>query len=132
MEFQRTYQTGRQLNITSLIDVVFLLIVFFMLTSTFLRTESMEINFPVGAMPSASDAKPIILVVGDNERLYLRNQPLKLADLDEALHEPLSADPEHHVMIMSTNNVSVQELVRVMDAVYQVGGVNVSVSHWEY
>lgn len=132
MEFERTYRAHRRINLTSLIDVTFLLVVFFMLTSSFMRTESLELSFPTGAMQVTANEKPIIIVVADHGRLFLRNKPMKLEEINAAIEAPLKKNSDHRVLVMSTNNVSVQELVHVMDAVYKAGGTNVSVSHWEY
>ncbi len=132
MEFQRSIGRKHKLNITPLIDVVFLLIVFFMLTTTFSRQESIELSFPSGAAATGENARPVIIVIAEQNRLFFRDQPIQPQELKTLLSESLSNNPKRKIMVMTTNNVSVQQVVDVMDKVYQAGGENIAVSYWKY
>lgn len=132
MEFQRTRNRNRAVNMTPLIDVVFLLIIFFMLTSSFSHNESIDLSFPLVPDAAASDAPPVILLVADKGRLFLQNEQIEQDTMQAQLQDTFSADPGRRVVIMSTNDVSVQEIVSVMDDVHVAGGQHVSLSDWKY
>ncbi len=137
MEFERTAGRNRQLNLTPLIDVVFLLIVFFMLSSNFNHVDAISLSFP--SSPSIMDSEmaeeavtPVVIVVADQGRLFYRTTPVEPDQLTERLEKALQDDPNRQVLVMSTNNVTVQEVIAVMDLVHQVGGTNISISDWHY
>lgn len=132
MEFVREHPRGKALNLTPLIDVVFLLIIFFMLTSHFRQYEALELALPVGAVTVAPESSPLTLLVGAGGKIILDQETLHIDTLRERLPALLQGDGARPVVIMSTNDVTVQEVVSVVDSVTQAGGTQVSLSHWRY
>lgn len=131
IDFQRSKPSSYFINMTPLIDVVFLLIVFFMLTTSFVKTESIEIAFPTEEQVEGVDKDSVIvIVVVDSERIYLGRNRVEPSELQGKLREILAEDPERAVLLMSSELNTVQEVVSIMDMVYQSGGKNVAVSNW--
>lgn len=128
--------TGLQL--TSLIDVMMFLVIFFMLSTSFVIIESLELTLPSEQAVSV-DTKP---VVADKETLTLTIQPDGMIGLNEAsgshaleqdaligaLAERLKNNPKRRVVVLCGPEIAVQSLVAVMDAVYQSGGRNLAVA----
>ena len=71
MEFEGRARIRTQLDVTPLIDVVFLLLIFFLLTSTYITRESIELNLPSSDTAVARDDAPV--VVTDAAREVLRS-----------------------------------------------------------
>lgn len=131
MEFQRTARKPRQIGLTPLIDVVFLLIIFFMLSTSFIKTESMEMSFPGAKEVKETPSSAIRIFVHDDARLFLGNDELSTVDLKAQLRLLLFKDPDRSILVLTGEKVSVQRLVSIMDDVYLMGGRNVSVADWE-
>lgn len=131
MEFQRTARKPRQIGLTPLIDVVFLLIIFFMLSTSFIKTESMEMSFPGAQEVKETPSTAIRIFVHDDSRLFLGNDEMSTVDLKTQLRLLLFQDPDRSILVLTGDKVSVQRLVSIMDDVYLMGGRNVSVADWE-
>lgn len=131
MEFQRTARKPRQIGLTPLIDVVFLLIIFFMLSTSFIKTESMEMSFPGAQEVKETPSSAIRIFVHDDSRLFLGNDEMSTVDLKTQLRLLLFQDPDRSILVLTGDKVSVQRLVSIMDDVYLMGGRNVSVADWE-
>jgi biopolymer transport protein ExbD len=128
MDFQRTSRRVHEINLTALIDIVFHLMVFVMLTTTFVVSESMELSLPSGktATPAAALHVMRIQISSDNSVL-VDNQVMNLEQMNGALSARIASNPDVKIALFTTAGVSVQQLIAVMDAVYLNGGRNVQV-----
>ncbi len=127
MDFERKRRTLAEINLTPLIDIVFHLMVFVMLTTTFVVSESMELSLPTAHARSTSAAQITRIQIARNGALSVDNQPTSSDGLTTALTTRLANDPDARIAIFTTDGVSVQQLVSVMDTVYLTGGRNVQV-----
>lgn len=132
MDFDRTPRRVHELNLTALIDIVFHLMVFVMLTTSFVVAESMELSLPSGksSAPVVAGSVFRIQMVGDGSVL-VNDQPMSMEQMNAALGAKVAADSDAKIAVLSTAGVSVQQLIAVMDAVYLVGGRNVQVDKAE-
>ncbi len=117
----------QEINLTALIDIVFHLMVFVMLTTTFVVSESMELSLPSGHTKSAAMERVMRIHIAADGGLWVDNQAITSDGLSSTLAERLAADPDSKIAIFTMPNVTVQQLVSVMDAVYLTGGRNVLV-----
>jgi biopolymer transport protein ExbD len=128
MEFERTRRRTPEINLTALIDIVFHLMVFVMLTTTFIVSESMELSLPSGkAQHAAANAQIMRIVLTSDGGLLVDNQAMNGEGLNQSLVNRLGSSPDTKIAIFTTPGVSVQQLVVVMDMVYLAGGHNVQV-----
>lgn len=131
VEFARRKRTMPALNLTALVDVVFLLMVFFMMTSTFVKSESMELALPPDqvAQENTKDGAIYVVLVEDGV-MYLGKNKINPAMLRPHLVELLKEKPDRKILLMSSSRNSVQAVVMVMDDIYQSGARNVSLANW--
>ena len=135
VEIQRQSRRSKSIPLVSLIDVVFQLLIYFMLTTSFTKTESLELMLPPGNEPG----KPLVMkempktlhiYISDLGETFIENKSMSEQEMSDDLHEIFTADPERGVLVLSASKVSVQLLVRVMDRVYRAGGKNLAVADW--
>lgn len=113
-----------RLSMTSLIDVIFLLLLFFMLTSTFSRFAEIELATATGGGAAAPGQKPYFLQL-DPQRLRLNGQALALADLGDSL---LTEAPEGAPVLVSLGrDVDAQRLTDLLIALRALPGLRVTV-----
>lgn len=116
---------------TPLIDVVFLLLIFFMLSTSFVRTESLELALP-GNHQSQKPIKQLLQIyVTKQGYLYIGHTPVNYERLVATLENTLQDKPDMNILLLSGEGVKVQKLVEVMDHVYMAGAKNLSVASWE-
>lgn len=133
MEIERERRAARTVNLTPLIDVVFLLIVFFMLSTSFVMSESLELSLPSrgGAKKAVQgDNRVMNLVVKQDGGINVSGKEYDITMLDTVLQKVIEKNPDQRMMILSTDNVSVQQLVAVMDMIYLIGGKQVQIDHY--
>lgn len=133
MEFERLQRRTRELPLTPLIDVVFILIVFFMLTTSFMKIESLELMLPTKASSKVSVARDDmarIFIQPDGAILFGGNTVEK-EDMRKILQATFAENSEQKVVVFSADNVSMQRLVDVMDMVYVAGGKSLFVREWD-
>lgn len=129
LEFGRTSRRALNLPLIPLIDVVFILIIFFMLTTSFMRIESLELMLPsVGKAASKKEVTHIF--VKENGEIILGRRDVDPEELSEALLRIFAGDPAASVMLLSEDGVTMQQLVAVMDRVSAAGGKSLFVRKW--
>lgn len=129
MDFDRPRRRLQEINLTPLIDIVFHLMIFVMLTTTFVVSESMELSLPSGHAGKSQTASAHILriQIAADGGLLADNQRMNSDSLNTLLATRLASDPDAKIAIFTTPGVSVQQLIHVMDMVYLTGGHNVQV-----
>lgn len=119
-----------ELNITPLIDVVFLLLIFFMVSTTFERESEIKITLPKVSQEGGEAGSQVVQVAIDaNERIYIDERPLedaRLATIRAAVAASGQALEEPAVVIKADAGVSHEIVVRVMDAARQSGLVKIT------
>ena len=120
------------LNLTPLVDVLFLLLIFFLVGTRFTENEnSFEVELPkASAAPEPITGTPdeLVVNVGPEGELTLQNEPLGLDRLRERLTEIAADYPDQIVVIRGDATGDYQHVVTVMDAVNRAGLTNLSLA----
>jgi biopolymer transport protein ExbD len=132
VNFQRPNQDENvDINLTPLIDVVFLLLIFFMVSTTFDTTSQLKIRLPEASLTQSSEAaRKINLLIDAKGNFYVNSRELtnnRSATLRAAL-ERVMGDSKLPIVIQSDAASPVQSLVTAMDVVSQLGLPQVSVA----
>lgn len=101
-----------QISLTPLIDVVFILLVFFMLASNFTQLRTIGVNIPADAGAPAEGAEALLVRVYADERLELDGQPVALDELAARVGLLAQGRP---VLVQPTEEARLQALVSVLD-----------------
>lgn len=125
----RKERLRRRLSMTSLIDVIFLLLLFFMLSSTFTRFAEVDLT-TAGGGGTASAAQPVFLTVAP-DAVRVNGAHSTLAALPDALSEYLDAGAADAapltVLISLRGDVTAQRLTDVLAALHAMAGLRVTV-----
>lgn len=131
MEFARNYRAKRSVNLTSLIDIIFLLVVFFLLTSEFVVSEVVEMNLSTIKGEESADtekqSKAVLVVLVEGGRFMLAGKEYSLDSLTEVVGKEIEGDKDKSIIVVNKEGVSVQNLVTTIDGIKSVGGYNVSI-----
>jgi len=122
--FGRTRQRRRPtINITSLIDVMFLLLIFFMVSSVFRDTIGMDITLPAAATATEQQEAPYaIYITGEGSITFREQEGLSLEALEVALRELLTSEPEARVALTADARSAYEDFVAVIDIARKTGG----------
>ncbi|MDX1975736.1 MAG: biopolymer transporter ExbD [Rickettsiales bacterium] len=132
MDFDRpSRRKPLSLNLTPLIDVLFILIIFFMLTTSFMRVESMEIILPSAQGKAAASKDVVHIFISANGDMSLGKRLVDQEELVESLERMMKKDANTKVMLLTADGVTIQQLVNIMDRVYLAGGKSLFVRKWQ-
>jgi len=130
-KFKRS-SVASTLSLTPLIDVVFLLLIFFLVTSEFEEEERrLDIVLPTAtsAVPMTSKPREIVVDIGADGILYLRGQATPLDELQRLMTVAVNKNPTNQsVVIRADYRTSFQPVVSVMDLCNQTGVSHYSVT----
>ncbi|MFY9983825.1 MAG: biopolymer transporter ExbD [Chthoniobacterales bacterium] len=125
MRFYVKRRKTPQIIIVSLIDVFAILLIFFIVTTTFKTAQSqLSINLPQAksATQGAEPQEPLVLSITPDEKIYLGDKQLAGVDqLAAQLKEHQEKSPNQPVAMSADNKVSFGFLVQVLDALKQAG-----------
>jgi biopolymer transport protein ExbD len=118
----RARRKGRVLiNITSLIDVLFLLLIFFMVSSTFLEQPGIQLELPEAKSSVLVEQKEFTLFVNQNGTLFLNDSEISLKDLETRIREVLPRMKDVALILKADKDVNYGLVVEVIDAVKNSG-----------
>ena len=106
-------------NSSSMSDLVFLLLIFFMLTSTLVAPNAIKLLLPSSNSKTMSK-QTITVYVDENNRYYVGENPVNESDLQEEISIALGGETEGTVVIRSDKTVAVQYIVNIIDAVNEL------------
>ena len=130
MDFSGRSKSKVELNVAPLIDIVFLLLVFFMLASTFIRPESINLAIRAPSGVGEQSEQPILVHIGANGEIRLNGLVLTIQDLKQELLARSSL-PQNNltITVQTQDDVSVQFLVKVMDEINEAGYTDIAISN---
>ncbi|MBA4501957.1 ExbD/TolR family protein [Marinobacterium marinum] len=134
MKFQRQRREEININLTPLIDVVFLLLIFFMITTTFTRESHLSISLPeaaTNAVNAASEIDAIDVVIGAEGQYSVNELPLVTSDaltLRRAVIKLAGEKRDLPFVITADANAKHQSVVTVMDVAGQLGFSRLSIA----
>jgi len=135
VKFRKQRKEMVQLNLTPLIDVVFLLLIFFMVSTSFTRENQLQINLPEASAEEVSSVtQGLTLTIQENGTYALNGRVLSSNSIDiikEALLEESRGEVDQSLLLVADANATHQSVVRAMDAAGQLGFVNLRISTQE-
>ena len=130
MNFSNQSAEEPDVNLTPLIDVVFLLLIFFMVSTTFDKQTEISIELPeASGKPVKVEHKLLEITIDAKGRYFVNQQEVvntRLETLKEALAAAASEDQEPRVLLSADRNTPHQAVVRAMDAARQLGYVKLT------
>ena len=116
MQLRRRSRTTSELNTHSLNDIMFFLMLFFLIMSTMVAPSVIKINLPKTSAGKAVSKQNMVLAVDSNLQYYINDQPITFDQLKPTLTEIAGKDTaqEPTIVLQASRKISVQDLVDVM------------------
>jgi biopolymer transport protein ExbD len=119
------FTTGRSrrihLDMTPLIDVVLMLVIFFMLTTTFVLAPGIKVDLPRGSSVQRAGETDRVVVVTKEGNIFYHDERVDLARLQAALQQAQKAQPDLRVVIKADKNALHGRVVEIMDMAKTIG-----------
>ncbi len=120
MDLKPTQKVETSFSLASMTDIVFQLLIFFMLTSSFVTPAALPVNLPSSSEAPAITPDVQVTITGDYQ-YFVNNEPVTDAQLDAKMQEALAISKEAMVVINMDKEEAVKYLVRVASLANKLG-----------
>lgn len=120
--------TATELNLTPLIDMVFILLIFFIVTSSFVKESGIEVNRPTAQSAERQERGNIIISVTKTGEIWIDRRKVTLDALRANVERLHAENPEGSVIIAADKDSQTGALVQALDQARLAGVENVSIA----
>jgi biopolymer transport protein ExbD len=128
MKYRPRQEEEQRVDISPLIDMVFILLIFFMVSTTFVRDMNLDLERPAASSAEVASSKAIRLYIDSNGDTYLDGQPVRLWVIQSRLREMLQSSGSEQVLVVTDEDVASGRLVEVVDQARRAGAGDVGVA----
>ena len=132
MNLRQTQADEPEVNLTPLIDVVFILLIFFMVSTTFQRESEIKIELPEASADPVEQEREILEIVIDADGKYFIGERqvvnTELETLKTAISKFMGEETERPVVIRADRRTPYEAVVKAMDATSQLGLIHMSLA----
>lgn len=128
MEFEGLQRNRKIPSLTPLIDIVFLLLVFFMLTAHFVKDEALDISLPEAESSVVLNKEDVLEIFLDNSgHILINKKHIAVTDLDRVLKQQLQGRKNKQVILHGDKVAKLGLTVQVMDAARKAGASSLDI-----
>jgi biopolymer transport protein ExbD len=120
-----------EINITPMLDVVFIMLIFFIVTASFVKEAGIDVNRPDAETAVRQERANILIAISENNEIWIDQRQVDPRALRANIERLRAENPEGSVVIQADKNSITETLVTVMDAARQAGVYNVAIAAQE-
>lgn len=128
MDLRRPRRRSVFVNVTSLVDVMFILVLFFTVSTTFVSQPAMNLELPKAAHSEATRQSPIVIYLDSAGAIYLNDEAVDSAVLEDALVARLATSEDKSVVLKADSRVSHGAVIHVLDIIKGAGVVKLTIA----
>ncbi|MEL6449158.1 MAG: biopolymer transporter ExbD [Pseudomonadota bacterium] len=117
-----------EINLTPMLDVVFIMLIFFIVTASFIKESGLDVNRPDAPTQSKPNDENILVVIADNNDILIDNRRIDPRAVRANIERLHAENPEGSVVIKAHKDSYNETLVVVMDSARDAGVKNVSMA----
>jgi len=118
-----------EINLTPMLDVVFIMLIFFIVTASFIKEAGLDVNRPDAPMTESKPEEANILVmINANDEIWIERRLIDPRALRANIERMHAENPEGSVVIQANKKSTNKMLVTVMDSARQAGVYNISIA----
>ncbi len=117
-----------EVNITPLIDIVFIMLIFFIVTATFVKEAGIDVNKPDAPTAEVKKKANILIAIDANNNIWLDRRKIDVRSVIPNIKRLRAENPEGSVVIQADEESKNKMLVEVMDAARQAGVTNIALA----
>ncbi len=125
---RRSRRTVKGLDMAPLIDMVFILLIFFLVTTSFVKETGIEVNRPKAATVTADSRSSILIAIDRENRIFMDHREIDLRTVRANVERALAENPTGKVIVVADTSSSTGVAVKVMDGCRMAGAERVSLA----
>ena len=130
MKRKHSTQDEAEINITPMLDIVFIMLIFFIVTTSFVKEKGLEVSRPSNSPPKEvrQDRGPIVIRIDSASLISVKGRVLEAQAVQANLEREKAEKPESPLIIAAHPDAETDALVTILDAAEAVGVASVSVA----
>ena len=117
-----------EINITPMLDVVFILLIFFIVTAHFIKEPGLEVNRPDSETAEPTENAAILIAVGNAGEIYMDGRRIDKRQVKANVVRLLAENPQGSVVIQADEKATADTIMAVMDGAREAGVYNISLA----
>ena len=120
-----------EINLTPMLDVVFIMLIFFIVTAVFVREPGVDVQRPEALTAIAPGGGSIFIAITSDNQIWLDRREIDLAGTRSAIERMHSENPESGIIIQADSDAHNEVLIAVMDAAKAAGITEITIAAGE-
>ncbi len=121
-------KSGSEVNLTPMLDVVFIMLIFFIVTASFVKESGIEISRPGASTAVRKEKGNILIAISANDQIWMNRRQVDPRALRANIERAHAENPQAAVIIQADKEAKTGLLVKVMDAARAAGVKSVSLA----
>ena len=126
--FQYVEEEEAEINLTPMLDVVFIMLIFFIVTASFVKESGLDVNRPDAPTAVKKENANILVAIGASNEIWINRRRIDPRAVRANIERMHAENPEGAVIIQADKKAFTETLVLVMDSARQAGVFNVSIA----
>jgi len=124
---KRKKSDGAEVDISPLIDVVFILLIFFMVSTTFVKDTKLDLERPGAQSATSAPSKAVRISIDRSGTIYMDNVPVRSWMVQSRVREGMASGNTETVLVITDRRVPAETLIDVVDQARLAGATDVGV-----
>jgi biopolymer transport protein ExbD len=116
------------IDLTPMLDVVFIMLIFFIVTASFIKEPGIEVNRPEATTSELKKNASILIAITGNNEVWIDKQRIDVRAVKNRIERLYAENPKGTVVIQADDEASIELMTKVAKAATEVGVIDVSVS----
>ena len=125
---RRNRHTTAELNMAPLIDMVFILLIFFLVTTSFVKETGIDVHRPTASTAMSKNKTTILIAIDPQNRIFMDRHEIDLRAVRANMARALAENPDGAVVVVADTASSTGTAIMVMDSCRLAGAKNVSLA----
>lgn len=125
---QKHHKEETEINLTPMLDVVFIMLIFFIVTTSFVKEAGIEVNRPSAASTKQKGAANILIAIRNNNEIWIDKRMVDIRSVRANIERLKALNTQNSIVIQSDSESKTGILVQVMDQIRLAGIFNISIS----
>jgi biopolymer transport protein ExbD len=122
---------AEEINMTPMLDVVFIMLIFFIVTASFVKEAGIDVNRPEAATAVKKDRANILIAISDKGEIWINKRRIDVRAVQANIERLHAENPQGTVVIQADKKATTETLIKVMDASRAAGVYDVSIAAQE-
>ena len=127
----RVEEDDNEINITPMLDVVFIMLIFFIVTASFVKEAGIDVNRPSAQTAVKQEKANILIAISETGEVWIDRRKVDIRQVRANIERLHAENPQGSVIIQADKKSQTETLIQVMDAARQAGVFNVSIAAQE-